>query len=121
MANVMHRYVKSSEEAFLYTGKDAGKDFISDICEELQYIKKNLGAKSSNFRMVANLDDMEYWWLSIKVDSDGFIVNDCQMTSGGMQDMVRLCNKYLNNGCLNNYFRNITEFRRFLKAHVMKK
>lgn len=120
MANVMHRFVKSSEEAFLYEGRDAGKNFISDICDELQYIKKNLGTKSSNFRIVANLDDMEYWWLTIKITDDGFIVNDCQMTSGGMADIVRLCNKYINNGCLNNYFRNITEFRRFLKENVMK-
>lgn len=106
------------------------KDFIVDLCEELQKIKKKY-IEEHKTQHYANpywlnkhmeLNDsvnLECWHFSIFI-SDVFEVNKCSVKFGIPLQEVKYCCNPDCNGKIDNVFRNITEFRSFLNREVGK-
>lgn len=113
-----------------YNGKGAKKNFIAHICNDLQYMKKNLLRRydfyCGIFELCDNKNPIERWEFEIKVEPKAFAVIKCHLLLNG-KTTVYCCNtaevstwygETINRP--DNVFYNITEFREFLKREVLK-
>jgi hypothetical protein len=120
----VNRYNKITLGALYYTGKDAKKNFIADICEELQTIKKNITQKPQSWKEHFHIEPsffvQEFWEFEITIYSDKFVVEDCFLTFLRTNKHCRFCCNPNSHGELDNVFRNITEFRAFITREINK-
>ena len=111
------------------------KSFISCICKELQTAKKNYieyekknkykGYFGTNpffynkeFQIMANKEHkFERWYFEIYI-SNIFDVQYCEAQINNRK--VRFCNNISSRGEKDNDFKNITEFKEFLRREVQK-
>lgn len=120
----MNRYNKITLGALYYTGKDAKKNFITDICKELQEIKKSITQKpirwQEHFHIEPSFFVQEFWEFEIMIYADKFVVEDCFLTFLRTNKHCRFCCNQNSYGELDNVFHNITEFKTFLQREVLK-
>lgn len=126
----MNRYTHKRGATYCYKDKKA---LITDLCEELQkarkeYIttKKERGFCNTywinrKFELMVG-KHLEWWHFSIYI-SDVFTVDKCIAdigTQNGVIHGIKYCCNPNCHGALDNIFRNITEFREFLKREIHK-
>ena len=113
-----------------YNGKDAKKKFITHICNDLQYMKKHLLRRydfyDGIFELCDNKNPIERWEFEIKVEPQAFAVLKCRLLLNGKtikyccnpNEIITFYGRIIRED--DNVFRNITEFREFLKREVLK-
>lgn len=120
----MNRYTSSTVAAYFYKGKYAKKNFIADFCEKLQGIKKNIIRNPRRWEETFYIEPTafirERWHFEIMIYADKFVVKECVLTLLNTNTTVRYCTIPKRDGTPDNIFRNITEFREFLKREVTK-
>lgn len=123
----MNKYYTHIGKTYRYRKKG---DLISDLCGELQKIKKEYMSKpisnpyffNRSFELVDNeRPHLELWDFQIGV-TDKFTVINCTLSIFIESKLIKVkycCNENFN-GELDNTFSNITEFRNFLNSEVDK-
>ena len=124
----MHRYIHHRGGCYCYNNK---KSLITDLCEELQKGRKEYLAKAPRcnpFFLNKQFELMENkhleWWTFTIIIRDVFEVKRCMSEVGkddgsGVQ-RIFYCTIPNVQGEPDNIFRNITEFREFLKREIHK-
>lgn len=123
----MNKYYAHIGKTYRYRNK---KDLISDLCGELQKIKKEYMSKpisnpyffNRSFELVDNeKPHLELWDFQINI-TDKFEILNCTLSTFIKDKLTKVkycCNKD-SNGELDNIFRNITEFKTFLNGEIDK-